>query len=216
MSSDRVRLIQYKISDYKALARYQEKIVSKIIAGQSSEIIILTEHNHVYTIGPQASLAEVIKKPLNVDIISTRRGGRVTYHGQGQLIVYPIINLLRVGKDIRRYIYLLEETIIASLSDIGLSGERSDIHPGVWIGKEKIASLGIRIRRWISFHGLAININPRLDYFNYIIPCGVPKMNVTSIWKKGITIKREDFEKIFLKNFTRIFNINLWGKFQNG
>ncbi|MGA1869765.1 MAG: lipoyl(octanoyl) transferase LipB [bacterium] len=211
-----VRIIRHERIHYRWCTDYQKQLADEIATGTSPETTILTEHYHVYTMGRLASHQEILHKPPHIDIVATQRGGRVTYHGPGQLVVYPVLNLLRVGRDIRKYISLLEQSVIMTLDCLGIKGTRSHLHPGVWIKGKKIASIGIQIHRGIAFHGLAINRNPALDLFKNIIPCGVHSLRMTSLEKEGILVCRNDLENIFINQFKKALNLTLWDTYHNG
>ena len=134
------------------------------------------------------------------------RGGDITYHGPGQLVAYPILDLNNYYKDTHRYLRELEETVILTLKDIGIDAHREEEFTGVWVGEEKICAIGIKVSRWITMHGIAFNVNTDLSYFDKIIPCGIFHKGVTSIQK--LTGEKADFEKIkdlYVKNFQEVF-----------
>ena len=170
-----------RIDFEKALA-LQEDIVRNKIEKDAPDELLLLEHEPVYTIGripDQSSLVNPMGLPHPV--VHINRGGQATYHGPGQLVGYPILDLTRKGKDLHRYLRALEEIIIEVLIRYGVNGQRKEGLTGVWIGPRKIASIGIGIRRWISMHGFALNVCGDLDPFNHIVPCGIQGVKITSI-----------------------------------
>jgi lipoate-protein ligase B len=173
------------------------------------------EHPHLITIGKTGSNQDIkisskIISDAGIKIIRTNRGGKVTYHGPGQMITYPIINLRRLKLGPQEYIFKIEDTIIKTLSEFGVSSNRSAGNPGVWVQEAKIAAVGVRISEGVSTHGFSINLNPNLSYFDFIVPCGVPDKSVCSLNSLGIkTIDSNHFKNILFRNFADIFNLTI-------
>ncbi|HEX7228824.1 MAG TPA: lipoyl(octanoyl) transferase LipB [Candidatus Binatia bacterium] len=168
-------------TDYLIALALQEKIVACKQQNSSSDILLFVEHPHVYTLGRGGNEANVLL-PEDVPVIRTSRGGDVTYHGPGQLVVYPIIDLRsKLRKDVHRYVRNLEKTAILALRDFDLIGVRRPPFTGIWIDNKKIAAIGVAVRRCITFHGLALNVNTDLAYFKGIVPCGLDWADVTSM-----------------------------------
>ena len=146
------------------------------------DIVLLLQHPHVYTIGRFHGEEDIIALPENIPVVRTNRGGSVTYHGPGQMVGYPILDLRASGLGVRQYIWKLEEVIIRLLYDFGIEAQRNDDHPGgVWTGSRKICSIGINISRHITMHGFALNVNTDLKYYNHIRPCGLRAAEMTSM-----------------------------------
>jgi lipoyl(octanoyl) transferase len=165
-----------------ALALQEEIVARKSADASAPDELLLLEHEPVYTIGrtpDQSSLREPATLPHPV--VQTNRGGQATYHGPGQLVGYPILDLRVRGKDLHRYLRGLEEVLIALLGDYGVAGERSPGQTGVWVGRKKIASIGVGVRRWISMHGFALNVGADLAPFSAITPCGIIGVEMTSL-----------------------------------
>lgn len=188
-----------------ALSRQKQLIELKQRQG-IADILLFVEHPHVYTIGRGGDLNNVLAAQ-DVPLYRTSRGGDVTYHGPGQLVVYPIIDLRsKLRKDVHRYVRNLEMTAITTLKDFGLEAKRRPPYTGIWIDNLKIAAIGIAVRRGITFHGLALNVNTDLSYFNRIIPCGLTWAGVTSMAKElGTEQSLARVREKFLHNFTALF-----------
>lgn len=197
--------------DYKEAWDLQQEIHSKRVSGEIEDYLLLLEHPNTYTLGKTAHKENLIGSEdyLNQNKISVYdidRGGDITYHGPGQIVGYPIIDLNNWVKDTHKYLRALEEVIIKTCFEYGLKCERNPKHTGVWIGDKKIAAIGIKVSRWITMHGFAFNVNTDLNLFNGIIPCGIQDKSVTSLKQelnRDIIIK-EVKEKL-LKNFTELF-----------
>ena len=164
----------------------QESLLSAKVAGDPDNHLLLLEHEPVYTMGrsrDESSLREesILPHPVH----RTNRGGQATYHGPGQLVGYPVLDLSLFGRDLHDYLRFLEEILIALLSRHGITGGRMQGKTGVWVGERKIASLGVGVRKWISMHGFAINICGDLSAFNHITPCGLPGVSMTSLEAEG-------------------------------
>ena len=192
--------------EYLAALALQEQLVEQKQREPSPDILLFVEHPHVYTLGRGGDEANVLA-PEDVPVYRTSRGGDVTYHGPGQLVVYPIIDLRsKLRKDVHRYVRNLELSAIRTLKDFGLLATRRPPFTGIWIGDKKIAAIGIAVRRCITFHGLALNVNTDLAYFNRIIPCGLAWADITSMARElhtdqDMTAVRERF----LLNFGNAF-----------
>jgi lipoate-protein ligase B len=193
----------------------QKKIFDMREASRIPDILILNEHNHVYTIGKSgcgdhllASKEELLKN--NVEVYNIDRGGDITYHGPGQLIGYPILDLTDHYLDIHRYLRDLEEVIILTLGEYRINAHRDKEFTGVWVGNEKIAAIGIKVSRWITMHGFALNIATDLSYFDRIIPCGIFHRGITSMNKVlGNDIPTDDVAASIIRNFSEVFNCQI-------
>jgi lipoate-protein ligase B len=192
--------------DYLAACELQERLVQRKQREPSPDILLFVEHPHVYTLGRGGDESNVLA-PQEVPVIRTGRGGEVTYHGPGQLVVYPIIDLRsKLRKDVHRYLRDLELSAIQTLKDFGLTATRRPPFTGMWIGDKKIAAIGVAVRRGITFHGLALNVNTDLDYFKRIIPCGLAWADVTSMRKEMSA--EQDLSEVrdrFLQHFAELF-----------
>lgn len=217
--------------DYKTGWDFQEKLLQEnvtIKAGgrndptlahlhSTQHYFILCEHNPVYTLGKSGDMnnvlmseAELLKN--NIDFFRTNRGGDITFHGPGQIVGYPILDLEKFYTDIGKYLRNLEEVIILTLAEYGIAAERSPGETGVWLepgvkGRErKICAIGVRCSRWITMHGFALNVNTDLSYFNNIIPCGISNKQVTSLEKElGMKQDQEDVKNKVKANFKKVF-----------
>lgn len=192
--------------DYLYALALQERLAQLKQRESSPDVLLFVEHPHVYTLGRGGKESNVLA-PEDVPVIRTSRGGDVTYHGPGQMVVYPIIDLRsKLRKDVHRYVRNLEVSAIDTLKEFGLTATRRPPFTGIWIGDKKIAAIGIAVRRCITFHGLALNVNTDLSYFNRIVPCGLPWAGVTSMAHElGKEQNVERVRKRFLRNFAAIF-----------
>ena len=192
--------------DYLAALALQEQLVKRKQHEASADVLLFVEHPHVYTLGRGGKESNVLA-PQEVPVYRASRGGDVTYHGPGQMVVYPIIDLRsKLRKDVHRYVRSLELSAIRTLTDFGLTATRRPPYTGIWIADKKIAAIGIAVRRCITFHGLALNVNTDLAYFNRVIPCGLAWADVTSMAKE--LRKPQSAERVkesFLRNFADIF-----------
>jgi len=172
--------------DYSEGLRLQEYCVQQLASNNGREQLLLLEHPHVFTLGRGADSSNILSGPaelesLSVEVHETGRGGDVTYHGPGQLVGYPIISLRPDRCDVHRYVRDIEEVLIRTVADFGIVGLRISGLTGVWVGNEKIGAIGVRIARWITSHGFALNVNTDLSYFRMIVPCGITGKGVTSL-----------------------------------
>jgi len=171
--------------EYQRAVAWQEALVDRRLAG-GPDTLLLLEHPPVYTLGRGADACHLRAATAGaVQVVSTRRGGQVTYHGPGQLVGYPILGLLHLRPDIRWYVRTLAEVLIGSLADLGIGADRRDGLPGVWVGDRKIASIGVAVRRWVSWHGFALNVGADLRGFDAITPCGIEGVQMTSVAREG-------------------------------
>ena len=197
--------------DYQKTITKMEQTVEKIITEESPENLWLLEHTDTYSAGISSKEADLLDQ--NIKLIKTGRGGQITYHGAGMRIAYIMLNLrTRKIMDIRKYIFSLEQIIIDSLAELSLEATRLEGKIGIWLKKpnnkyDKIAAIGVRVRKWVTFHGIAINIDPDLNKFRKIVPCGIHDTNygVTSLAKEGIKISMQEFDSIFLGKFKKIY-----------
>jgi lipoyl(octanoyl) transferase len=186
--------------------RLQEELVERKRNCRAADVILFVEHPHVYTVG-RSGKADHVLAPQEIPVHRTSRGGDVTYHGPGQLVVYPILDLRsKLRKDVRRYVRNLEQSAIATLEDFGITAIRRPPYTGIWIGDRKIAAVGLAVRRAITYHGLALNVNVDLSYFKRIIPCGLAWADVTSMKKElGADQSLAEVRNVFLHHFAAIF-----------
>lgn len=200
--------------DYKEAWDLQYNFHKLRVENQISDLLLLLEHPHTYTLGKTAHIENLISSEefLNknkISVYNIDRGGDITYHGPGQLVGYPIINLSEWYQDSHKYLRTLEEVLIKVCSDYGLKAERNEKYTGVWIEDRKIAAIGIKISRWVTMHGFAFNVNTDLSLFNGIIPCGISDKSVTSLEKElKISLPINDVKEKVLKYFADEFNYN--------
>ena len=203
--------IEWKTSnnlvEYDFAVSEMKKRVLEIKKNSAFEMIWHLEHNSIFTAGTSAKLEDL--KNSNVNFLYTGRGGQWTWHGPGQRVVYLMLNLKNRLQDVKAYVYALEKLIIVTLKDFYIDGVRINGQPGVWVkdnnGCDKIAALGIRISSWITFHGISINVNPNLDEFNNIVPCGIKNSSVTSFYKLGKKISLKELDISLKENFNKVF-----------
>jgi lipoate-protein ligase B len=174
-------IIDLGISEFKDTWNLQKELQKKRILGEIEDQLILVEHPAVYTLGKNASKEHILKKKEGISIIQTDRGGNITFHGPGQLVGYPILDLNFYKRSITWYMRELEQLMIDVLKEYGIEGSTKKGLTGTWVKDHKIAALGVRISRWVTMHGFSLNINPDLDYYQDIIPCGIQEYGVTSM-----------------------------------
>jgi lipoyl(octanoyl) transferase len=192
----------------EALALMEQRVAGIRDRGEP-ELVWLLEHPPLYTAGTSAAADELLD-PTRFPVYVAGRGGRYTYHGPGQRVVYVQLDLKRRGGDIRRYVHQLEELAIRTLDGFGIRGERRAGRVGIWVvqpdGSEaKIGAIGVRVRRWVSFHGLAINLCPQLDHFRGIVPCGISEHGVTSLHALGVQIGFRELDDGLRRSFVQVF-----------
>ena len=184
--------IEWRVSEgltpYPDALAEMEARAAAVREGSASELVWLLEHPPLFTAGTSADPAELYN-PMGFPVFEAGRGGRYTYHGPGQRVVYLVLDLEKRGKDIRNFVHSLEEWMIASLADLGVSARREPGRIGIWTGEgadeAKIGAIGVRVRRWVTMHGLSINVAPDLSHFGGIVPCGIAEYGVTSLDKLG-------------------------------
>ena len=194
-----------KRKNYQDTLKIQESLREQVLSNPSHEYLILVEHEHVYTLGKNANSSNILNKAC--DIIQTDRGGDVTYHGPGQLVAYPIINLKKRKIGVKSYVKMIEQLISNTLMYYGLETHVPIKETGVWVEDKKIASIGIHVSRGVTMHGLAVNISTDLSYFDNIISCGIEGVEMTTLDKElGKKIAMNDIKKQLISNFNKIFN----------
>jgi lipoyl(octanoyl) transferase len=189
-----------------ALARMDAEVAA--IAEGAPELIWLLEHPPIYTAGTSAKLADLVS-PDRFPVYETGRGGQYTYHGPGQRVAYVMLDLKKRGNDVRAFVAGLEDVIIRTLMEFGVVGERREDRVGVWVRRgereDKVAALGIRVRRGVTLHGLSINVNPELEHFDGIVPCGVSEHGVTSLWDLGVNVGMGEVDVVLRQEFGVVF-----------
>jgi lipoyl(octanoyl) transferase len=191
----------YEAVPYRQALAEQEARNAAIAAGEARELVWLLEHPPVYTAGTSADAAELIDPRF--EVVETGRGGRYTYHGPGQRVGYVLLDLAKRGKDVRCFVHSLEGWVIATLADFGVEAWRAEGRIGIWTrdidGSEaKIGAIGVRIRRWVTMHGFAVNLAPDLAHFGGIVPCGIAEFGVTSLERLGISVAPEEWDGALL------------------
>ena len=213
--------VRWRISDglvpYEEAVATMEAEVAAIAEGQAPELVWLVEHPPLYTAGTSADAADLIE-PDRFPVFATGRGGEYTYHGPGQRVAYVILDLKCRRQDIRAFVGALEEVIIRTLDSMNVRGERREDRVGVWVrrpekptladgtvAEDKIAALGIRVRKWVTFHGLSLNVDPDLGHFTGIIPCGISAYGVTSLVDLGLPVMMADVDIRLREAFEQVF-----------
>jgi lipoyl(octanoyl) transferase len=197
-------LISRGLVPYEVAVRRMEARADAIAAGEATECVWLLEHPPIYTAGTSADPAELID-PHRFPVFRTGRGGRFTYHGPGQRVAYVMLDLTARGRDVRAYVRALEDWLIAVLAQLGIDGERHQDQVGIFTGGAKIASIGVRVRRWVTFHGVSLNVSPDLSHFSGIVPCGL-HTPVTSLEALGVDIDMDRVDAVLRASFTARFN----------
>ena len=204
-----------KTIDYPDSIEFMEKKIEDIHKDNCKEFLWFLEHDNIYTAGTSAKQKDLINSN-KFKVYKSSRGGQYTYHGPGQRVVYLMLNLRKKGYDIRKFISLIEEWIIKSLKDIDVNAVNDKNHVGIWIkdkkSLKKISSIGLRVRKGITFHGISINLNPNLENFKGINPCGNDPKDVTSLEEIGLKNKIKKFDQVLMKNFSTVFNVKLKSK----
>lgn len=204
-----------KTIDYPDSIEFMEKKIEDIHKDNCKEFLWFLEHDNIYTAGTSAKKKDLINSN-KFKVYKSSRGGQYTYHGPGQRVVYLMLNLRKKGYDIRKFISLIEEWIIKSLKDIDVNAVNDKNHVGIWIkdknSLKKISSIGLRVRKGITFHGISINLNPNLENFKGINPCGNDPKDVTSLEEIGLKNKIKKFDQVLIKNFSTVFNVKLKSK----
>ena len=201
-------LLDLGVRDYAEVLQLQHNLVDLRAKNRVLDTLILVQHPHVFTVG-KAALGEIPDQVDGVSVFRIERGGQWTYHGPGQLVGYPILDLNERQKDIHKFLKNIEEALILTIGDFRIVGGRGE-QTGVWVGKRKVASIGAAIRNWVSFHGFALNVNTDLRYFHKISPCGFHGSTMTSM--KAELGQEVDFDQVkaqLLNRFEKIFDVNL-------
>ena len=214
-------MVEWIISDslveYQDACAFMEQRAADIAAGTADEAIWLLEHPPLYTAGTSAKPADLVD-PDRFPVFPSKRGGQYTYHGPGQRVVYVMLNVGQRGRDVRCFVRDLEAWVIATLAEFNVRGEVRDGRVGVWVprpekprmadgslAEDKIAAIGIRLRKWVSFHGISINVEPDLDHFTGIVPCGITEHGVTSLVDLGLPVTMDDLDVALRRCFEDIF-----------
>ncbi|KIN76984.1 lipoyl(octanoyl) transferase LipB [Sulfitobacter mediterraneus] len=206
------------LTDYREAEAWMEARANAIAAGEAEECIWLVEHPPLYTAGTSAKI-EDLTDPDRFAVYETKRGGQYTYHGPGQRVAYVMLNVAARGRDVRCFVRQLEAWVIATLDQFNLRGEIRDGRVGVWVqrpekppqpdgtpAEDKIAAIGIRLRKWVSFHGISINVEPDLEHFTGIVPCGITQHGVTSLVDMGLPVTMDDVDVALRATFDQVFD----------
>lgn len=211
-------IVSEGLTGYEDAVAFMESRAAAIAAGTAQECIWLVEHPPLYTAGTSARV-EDLTDPDRFPVFESKRGGQYTYHGPGQRVVYVMLDVGKRGRDVRRFVQQLEHWVIATLDRFNLRGHIRDGRVGVWIERDdkpltatgakpedKIAAIGIRLRKWVSFHGISINVEPDLDHFDGIVPCGITEHGVTSLVDLGLPVTMADVDVALRQTFDTIFS----------
>ncbi len=204
------KLVQARLIEEK---RAESK--GEFIGERKNDALLFVEHPHVYTLGKSGAEENMLRsmlelKQLSAEFVKIDRGGDITYHGPGQIVGYPILDLDRHFTDIHKYLRFLEEILIKVCNDYGIKAGRIEGLTGVWVGEEKIAALGIRSSRWVTMHGFGFNVNSDLSYFGHIVPCGISDKAVTSLEAQlGMYIDQNEVKRRITYHFEKVFNVSV-------
>lgn len=207
------RVLPLEVMDYRAAYELQRRLHAQVVAGELPDLLLLLQHPHVYTLGRRGKQSDILAssdmlKRLNAETHITDRGGETTYHGPGQLVGYPIVNLRRWGGGVRDYVETLERTLVAALAEYEIHAHTEGKPTGVWVDDAKIAAIGVRVSRHVTMHGFALNVSPDLSYFDHIVPCGMPGAQVTSMAQElGREIDVSDVLPVVARTFGRKFGL---------
>ncbi len=208
--------IEWRVSDspvdYREAEAFMEDRAAKIAAGEAREMVWLLEHPPLYTAGTSAKEEDLLM-PERFPVYKTGRGGQFTYHGPGQRVGYVMLNLNKRGRDLRAFVTNLETWLIKTLADFNVTGETRPDRVGVWVRRpdlgldreDKVAAIGVRVRKWVTFHGVSINVEPELEHFSGIVPCGIQQHGVTSLVDLGLPVTYQDVDAALQRQFTDVF-----------
>jgi len=211
--------IEWRISDhavaYSDAVSWMEQRITDIRVGSAPETIWLLEHPPLYTAGTSADPSELLDCN-RFPVFKTGRGGRYTYHGPGQRVAYAMLDLKNRGGDVRQYVYDLEQWLIETLSEFSINGDRREDRVGIWVRQgappnpvcreDKIAAIGVRVRKWVAYHGVSLNVEPDLDHFDGIVPCGIKDHGITSLWDLGVTATMPEVDCALKVSFEKVFD----------
>ena len=214
-------MVQWEITeekvDYETALAKMDNHVEKMIQGEAGEKIWLLEHPPLYTAGTSADSKDLVE-PNRFPVFETKRGGQYTYHGPGQRVVYVMLDLNKRGKDVKKFVKNLETWIALTLSEFNIIGQSRDGRVGIWVERpdkplnnygavqeQKIAAIGVRLKKWITLHGLSINLDPDLSHFQGIVPCGIKEHGVTSLVDLGLQVTMTDLDNALKKTFIKVF-----------
>jgi len=199
-------LVDFGRMEYGAALSLQRELASRRTRGEIPDTLILVEHEHVITLGRKTTPANF--KPQDIPVFEVERGGDATYHGPGQLVGYPIV--LLADHDVRRHVRNIEEALMKTIEFYGIAGERLEGHPGIWVGGKKIASIGVAVTDWVTYHGFALNVNTDLSYFELIRPCGLDPSSMISMQKvTGREVPFEDVKARFAREWSSVTGTTL-------
>ncbi len=203
--------------DYETAVQAMETHVDAMIAGAAPERVWMLEHPPLYTAGTSADIAD-LTDPDRFPVYASKRGGQYTYHGPGQRVAYAMLDLNKRGKDVRKFVWMLEEWVIRTLAEFNVMGERREGRVGVWVVRrdrplnalgqhpeDKVAAIGVRLRKWTSFHGICINVEPDLSHYDGIVPCGIAEHGVTSLVDLGLPVGMDDLDVALKRAFGDVF-----------
>ncbi|MBN9533853.1 MAG: lipoyl(octanoyl) transferase LipB [Alphaproteobacteria bacterium] len=201
-------LVASGLTPYPEAIAFMEARAAAIAAGAARDLVWLVEHPPIYTAGTSAKDSDLLS--TRFPVFQTGRGGQYTYHGPGQRVGYVMLDLNRRQKDVRRFVHDLEEWLIRTLLQFNVKGERRDGRVGIWVARgggreDKIAAIGVRVRRWVTFHGVALNVDPDLSHFDGIVPCGIREHGVTSLADLGLPVSMADVDVAMKKAFADVF-----------
>ncbi len=221
-SAAETRAVEWRVAEglvaYPDAVAFMEGRVAEIRAGHAAELVWLLEHPPLYTAGTSADDADLLD-PGRFPVYRSGRGGQFTYHGPGQRVAYVMLDLDRRGRDLRRFVRDLEAWIIATLARFNVVGERRDGRIGIWIDRgrlggpagreDKIAAIGVRVRRWVTYHGIALNVEPDLAHYDGIVPCGIAEHGVTSLVELGIPVSMAEVDAVLMETFGQVFDCKM-------
>ena len=207
--TDEIQYFWLGRQSYQPVWELQKQLHAKRVSGEISDVVLLVEHEHVYTFGKNADTNNLLNsKPRNAEVVQIDRGGEVTYHGPGQLVCYPIIDLHDYKMSVSWYMRMLENVVIDCLQFYGIESGRKEGLTGVWVGDDKICAMGVRLSRWVTMHGFAFNLNPDMTYFDGMIPCGIFEYGVTSLQELDIHFSSIDIQTEIMNLFNNYLSKN--------
>ena len=207
--TDEIQYFWLGRQSYQPMWELQKQLHAKRESREISDVVLLVEHEHVYTFGKNADTNNLLNsKPRNAEVVQIDRGGEVTYHGPGQLVCYPIIDLHDYKMSVSWYMRMLENVVIDCLQSYGIESGRKEGLTGVWVGDDKICALGVRLSRWVTMHGFAFNLNPDMTYFDGMIPCGIFEYGVTSLQELDIQFSSIDIQTKIMNLFNNYLSKN--------